>query len=69
MAVRTRKTVQQRQLTQWGGAFAYIPVFKDAGVLGLVVLSGTSEQRSADQAFDVLLAEYMCLTWNGTSLS
>ena len=63
MALRTQKAVLQRHLSQWGWAFAYIPISRESNLKDLVALASTSSQPTVDQAFAAVIAEYMCLCW------
>ena len=63
MALRSAKTVKQCQLTQWGWAFAYIPVTVEKNQIGLVALATTSEVTSEDLRFVTILAELICMAW------
>lgn len=63
MALRTQKAVRQRQLSQWGWAFAYIPISRNGTVKDLFALASTSRHPTVDQAFAAVIAEYMCLCW------
>ena len=63
MALRTGKTVQQHQLSQWKWAIAYIPFIHDGKVQGIMAL-GTKKQSSiVCQSFDLLLAEFICTSF------